>query len=367
VCPNDETLCTDTCVDTLTDPQNCKDCGRVCPDTATCENAKCICPDATTLCDNQCVDTDTDEANCGGCGKTCIGGTCTDGKCICPDAETNCSGTCANLDTDHEHCGACNVACSPAEVCGEPESAGGGTAGAGGTTGDVTHECVCPPDREDCDGVCADLQTDHDHCGSCAVACPGDKICSSADCVCPPGEADCGSGTCANLSNDKDHCGDCDTACPSNQICKNKNCGCATGFNLCGNDCYDFQNDDNHCGSCGNACSGQQQCSGGECLRSPCDKLCSNPSAFVLDATGYRAEHIGTGMRCFETTAYHPSATEPRIVTWEMGGRTVRVNGVQIPTNQNVSLESERAGGYCVQVSAGVPDYSGFLLPIVAE
>src|SRR5262249_295781 len=148
--------------------QNCKACGKICPDTADCVAGKCKCQPGDTLCGDQCVDTDVDEAHCGACDQTCIGGTCDGGECVCPDGETNCGGTCANLDQDPKHCGSCDVACTDAEVCGVPDSGAGG--GGGAPAGGV-HECVCPPDREDCSGVCADLQTDHDHCGDCDTAC----------------------------------------------------------------------------------------------------------------------------------------------------------------------------------------------------
>jgi hypothetical protein len=368
VCPNAETLCTDTCVDTLTDAANCNGCGKACPDTAECLDAKCVCPGDESLCDDQCVDTDTDEANCGGCGKPCIGGTCTAGKCVCPKGETNCDGTCADLDVDKQHCGSCDVACSDAEICGVPEDSGaGGAAGAAGAGGNVTHECVCPPDREDCDGVCADLNTDSQHCGACNIACPGDKICTDADCVCAPGTEDCGGGTCANLSTDKDHCGDCDTACPSNQICKSGDCGCPSGLSLCGSTCVDLENDDDHCGTCTHACAGTEKCWGGECLRGPCDKLCSPAENVAEQSDGFRVEPLGSGTRCLEVKGYAPTKTNPRIVCWNLdGSRTLRVNGTQVAcvTGEGVPVGDPRGGGYCVQVTPGPnPNNAGLILP----
>jgi hypothetical protein len=63
---------------------------------------------------------------------------------------------------------------------------------------------------------------------------------------------------------------------------------------------------------------------------------------------------------------YEPTATNPRIVCWEFAaGRTLRVNGGLVPclVDQGYALTSERAGGYCVQVSAGGNSFAGILLP----
>ncbi|MFB6351148.1 MAG: hypothetical protein ABEK29_05090, partial [Bradymonadaceae bacterium] len=71
-----------------------------------------------TICSNQCVDTDTDTDtdNCGSCGNTCTtsvdgaqavcnGGSCAE-ECVLSE-QTLCSGAgvCADLDTNDDHCG----------------------------------------------------------------------------------------------------------------------------------------------------------------------------------------------------------------------------------------------------------------------
>ena len=220
---------------------------------------------------------------------------------------------------------------------------------------------------QDCSGECADLTSDAKHCGDCGTACEGDKICVTSDCTCPAGEMDCGSGTCANLSNDKDHCGDCDTACPNNQICKSKSCGCAAGQSECDDSCFDLDTDHDHCGNCGTACNSAQVCSGGTCLLSPCDKLCNPSESVALGDDGFRVEPLGSGNRCLEVKGYEPTATSARIVCWNLdGSRTLRVNGSKVAclTGDGVPLGDERAGGYCVQVSAGPnPNNAGLILP----
>ena len=50
----------------------------------TCMNGACMCM-MGTLCSNACVDTQADANNCGGCGTKCdTGGACVDGKCVNP-------------------------------------------------------------------------------------------------------------------------------------------------------------------------------------------------------------------------------------------------------------------------------------------
>jgi hypothetical protein len=52
-------------------------------------------------------------------------------------------------------------------------------------------------------------------------------------------------------------------------------------------------------------------------------------------------------------------------VSWEfIGGRTLRVNGITIPTNASVAVGEPRAGGYCVQVGSGQYSWAGFIFPL---
>jgi hypothetical protein len=74
------TTCSEECVDTKTDNNNCGKCGNACkPVVEKCDNGSCGC--AYTLCGTDCVNTGgSDNANCGGCGKTCAY-ECTEGVC----------------------------------------------------------------------------------------------------------------------------------------------------------------------------------------------------------------------------------------------------------------------------------------------
>jgi len=56
-------------------------CGNACASRAQCVNGQCKCPQNTTICGNTCVDLNSDANNCGGCRVVCPGGTCSAGYC----------------------------------------------------------------------------------------------------------------------------------------------------------------------------------------------------------------------------------------------------------------------------------------------
>jgi hypothetical protein len=82
------------------------------------------CLDTSMMCGDTCVDVMSDQNNCGACGTVC-GDTerCTAGACTavqfpaCPAGQTDCSGTCADTMVDANHCGTCDNACGPAAAC----------------------------------------------------------------------------------------------------------------------------------------------------------------------------------------------------------------------------------------------------------
>ena len=69
--------------------------------------------------------------------------------------------------------------------------------------------CVAP--LEDCARACVDVETDRQHCGSCAARCGAGEVCEVGRCVCAPAFV-CG-GSCVDLMVDAQHCGACDNAC----------------------------------------------------------------------------------------------------------------------------------------------------------
>lgn len=86
----------------------------------------------------------------------------------------------------------------------------------------------CADGRSDCEGLCYDLQTEHDHCGACGIACGVEEVCELGACVaqCAAPELSCGDA-CIDPSIDRDYCGatgDCQganagTACDGWQAC----------------------------------------------------------------------------------------------------------------------------------------------------
>ena len=51
--------------------------------------------------------------------KCCAGALCQDGRCVCRRGLKDCNGTCADLESDETNCGGCDVACGPKETCHE--------------------------------------------------------------------------------------------------------------------------------------------------------------------------------------------------------------------------------------------------------
>jgi Stigma-specific protein, Stig1 len=117
-CPHENQLnCSGTCVDYLTDPNNCGGCGVQCAVGQLCDNGVCrsTCAPGQTQCGTVCVDLTSDPLNCGACNHAC--GTnqiCTGSACVtCKSpTQTACDNQCVNIHTDPSNCGACGVDCN---------------------------------------------------------------------------------------------------------------------------------------------------------------------------------------------------------------------------------------------------------------
>ena len=133
----------------------------------------------------------------------------------------------------------------------------------GDSSGDGTGS-GCGPGLSDCDGTCADLLNDRDHCGVCGKPCAPGLACVDGTCnTCV--DLDLCDGACVDISVDPKHCGGCDKPCDADMTCVEGACSaCFADMTLCDTACVDTTNDELHCGVCGNVC-GDGPCVYGEC------------------------------------------------------------------------------------------------------
>jgi hypothetical protein len=142
---------------------------------------------------------------------------------------------------------------------------------------------------------------------------------------------------------------------------------CDVTQTFCAEECVDLMTDAAHCGDCDNACDDDVSCEGGRCLDSPCVGLCDNPMPVSEGSDGFRVDNVGSAARCFEVVNYHRPAMPPSIICWGFAdARTLSVNGTlaECMAEPGFSLPRERGKGYCVQMSEGPNDWTGFKLPI---
>ena len=180
--------CGGACVDTLSDPDNCGECGRACAASEVCDAGECAasCSGGRSECTRSCVDLQTDALHCGDCteqcepGGSCVAADCIDscndscvrdreicasGTCECRSGFTSCNGACVDLATDPQHCGACDRDCG-GDPCGASDCRPSG--------------CGDFPDQ--CSSSCTDVTSDPLHCGRCDDPCDGDEVCVDGDC-----------------------------------------------------------------------------------------------------------------------------------------------------------------------------------------
>ncbi len=183
-CPAGVLDCGSGCnVDGLSDELNCGKCGVQCGPGQSCQQGACVCDGGTELCQTSvglaCVPVLSDPMNCGQCGTSCGAQVCSGGVCsaTCAGTETNCNGFCADTQTDEAHCGGCNMPCGQGQECN------------GGF-------CGCPVGERECGGQCVNTNSSALHCGACDNACPAGGTCAVvggvAQCQCPAGQMDCG-------------------------------------------------------------------------------------------------------------------------------------------------------------------------------
>ena len=75
------TICSDQCVDPMTDPENCGGCNTLCPSSVCIDGGCLACAPEESVCGQQCINTGSDPDNCGGCGVLCASGLCSNSRC----------------------------------------------------------------------------------------------------------------------------------------------------------------------------------------------------------------------------------------------------------------------------------------------
>jgi hypothetical protein len=243
-CSGDLECCAGVCVDLQNDPDNCRECGRVCASNpvtctaGTCQGGTCVfstvidccqsdddcddggdsslctigvcdpqtltcrpapvadnttCPDGV-CCAGTCLDVSRDAVNCGACGHTCVAnqpgrsadrcqtGTCSFG--VCDEAITIC-GSCATPACDPDKGGICVNNCPPPDACHTGE-------GVCQLDGTCTYEPKCP--CQECDSSTGDCSgpgcSVNEFCidNACVdgLVCPGIDTSSADGTLCPP-------------------------------------------------------------------------------------------------------------------------------------------------------------------------------------
>jgi len=212
---------------------------------------------------------------------------CTTEQSDCSSGQTFCGGVCSDLQSDRQNCGTCFNFCGSGATC-------------------VSGVCRCPPGQEICGGGCVDpasFQTDAQNCGGCGIEC-GTGTCVGGVCQCE-GVTRCDARLprCHDLQTDPNACGTCDRTCTRpNEGCAGGACACVPPVDDdCGAFCTDTLTDEQNCGldaasGCGHACTLLNEvCEAGACgcpasFPTPCPA--GSPTACVNTQTD--ANNCGT-------------------------------------------------------------------------
>lgn len=167
------------------------------------------------------------------------------GLLACPVGETNCNGQCADLQTDGLNCGQCGVHCAEGEFC---------------VSGQCTNcklQTFYRDNDEDGWGQCADsIQSCEPSGAYTATQC---NDCDDSDPQVYPGAPEiCDDG----IDNSCNGLIDCeDPACPL---------GGSGGLTFCNGFCRNLATDVNHCGACGSSCNDDNECTIDQCIAGSC-------------------------------------------------------------------------------------------------
>lgn len=108
-------------------------------------------------------------------------------------------------------------------------------------------------------------------------------VCTPGTPTCDAPNTTCSTTVCADLNTDPNHCGRCDISCAAGQVCVQGQCSCSGSGKVCGGVCVNTANDPSHCGECGKACAAGEFCVSGSCgpLGPPVQALCGNSGELV--------------------------------------------------------------------------------------
>ena len=96
----------------------------------------------------------------------------------------------------------------------------------------------CSSAEKECNGACANFQTDSENCGKCGTLCALGQACvkgvCGADCpagnsVCNAGDGGSRAGKCVNTKTDNTNCGVCGRVCKQGEICFGGGCSGTCG------------------------------------------------------------------------------------------------------------------------------------------
>jgi hypothetical protein len=130
----------------------------------------------------------------------------------------------------------------------------------------LVPDAGCPAGLTQCGGECADLSSNHRHCGACDKACPAGLDCKNSACVCTAGgrcSGCCEGNTCRphGAAQSVDSCGKNGAACKS---CKDTSV-CTGDACLPDGSCENAPVQDGTPCDDGQICSHSDQCTGGAC------------------------------------------------------------------------------------------------------
>lgn len=244
-----------SCVNILTNGENCGACGRICHEGSYCSNGECQSKCSQTECGNSCVDLQTNMDHCGACDARCHTDnvafsskvTCSEGVCLA----LGCDASVAYFDNGQciqntvEHCGSATNTCRTEHATNTCETING--------VPQCQFECL-PGFTQTSDGK----------------RCESLEYCGSQDCTALAGWKDgsCKDGVCSILS------------CQSNYILtynastKRQEC-VKCDKTICASQCVDTTSDNDNCGTCGKSCSDIPEavsatCQNGKCQASSC-------------------------------------------------------------------------------------------------